>query len=229
MLDTGRTNLIRTTTAANWNLPWANAVGAQTLYCSDCHGSNTSGTTAMPDGNTNATEDGNPWGPHGSTNNFILKGAWNGLMGTGNQLDGICFKCHSYTLYATRGGGSSGFGGSKDPNLHSYHADKIGRMRCSWCHVAVPHGWKNKGLLVNLNDVGPEGGLAAGTQVRTGATANIGYNNGPYYMNAMNKVISFANSGQWADTNCGSAGAPGNGQNGRAWMRDSNENCANPP
>ena len=25
-----------------------------------------------------------------------------------------------------------------------------------WCHVAVPHGWKNKSLLVNLNDVGPE-------------------------------------------------------------------------
>ena len=60
-------------------------------------------------------------------------------------------------------GGSSGFGGSRDANLHIYHADRIGEVRCSWCHVAVPHGWKNKALLVNLNDVGPEAGLPAGT------------------------------------------------------------------
>ena len=67
--------------------------------------------------------------------------------------------------------------------VHGYHADKIGRMRCSWCHAAVPHGWKNKALLVNLNDVGPEAGLPAGTQVRNNTTA--GYTNGPYYLNAM--------------------------------------------
>ncbi len=222
--STGRTLAIRTTGAANWLSPWNGAtdVGTQTMYCSDCHGSNTAPGTVVPPGG----ENGNPWGPHGSTNNFILKGGWSHNTGTGT-LNDLCFKCHDHNLYATRGEGSSGFGGSKDPNLHSFHADKIGAMRCSWCHVAVPHGWKNKGLLVNLNDVGPEAGLAPGTQVRNNTTA--GYSNGPYYDNAMLKIVNFATSGNWEDTNCGSAGAPGNGEIGRDWMRDSSENCENPP
>jgi hypothetical protein len=93
--------------------------------------------------------------------------------------------------------------------------------------VAVPHGWKNKAFLVNLNDVGPEGGLAAGTQVRNNTTA--AYNNGPYYLNAVLKIRRFATSGLWREADCGSAGAPGNGQSGRSWMRDSSENCANAP
>jgi hypothetical protein len=223
--NTGRSLAIRNAGNANFLAPWNGAanVGSQTMYCSDCHGSNTAAGTSAPSGG----ENGNPWGPHGSNNNFILKGAWGESTGGGGTQSDLCFKCHSYTLYATRGDGSSGFGGNSDPNLHSFHADKIGQLRCSWCHVAVPHGWKNKGLLVNLNDVGPEAGLAAGTQVRNNTTA--GYTNGPYYLNALNKIVNFATSGNWDETDCGSAGAPGNGQVGRDWMRDSNENCENPP
>ena len=222
--NTGRTQAIRTTNPANWEAPWGATgdVGNQTMYCSDCHGSNTASGTSTPSGG----EDGNPWGPHGSINNFILKGDWSENTGTGRSND-LCFKCHDYNLYATRGEGTSGFGGSRDPNLHSYHADKIENLQCSWCHVSVPHGWKNKGLLVNLNDVGPEGGQPAGTQVRNNTTA--GYTNGPYYNNALLKIVSFATSGNWEETNCGSAGAPGNGEIGRDWMRDSSENCENPP
>jgi hypothetical protein len=223
MDSTGRTPAIRNANANNWNYPWRNAVGTQTMYCTDCHGSSTAAATVIPAGG----ENGSPWGPHGSTNDFILKGSWASTTGNGDSATGLCFKCHSYTLYATRGGGSSGFGGSKDSNLHSYHADKIGKMRCSWCHVAVPHGWKNKALLVNLNDVGAEVGQAAGTQVRNSTTA--AYNQGPYYMNAILKVRNFKASGKWTDTDCGSKGAPGNGSSGRDWMRDSNENCKSPP
>jgi len=115
----------------------------------------------------------------------------------------------------------------KNEDGHSFHADKIGYMRCNWCHVAVPHGWKNKAFLVNLNDVGPEAGKAAGTQVRNNTTAL--YNQEPYYMNAALKIRNFRKSGQWTASDCGSAGAPGNGQSGRDWMRDSNENCKSPP
>ena len=220
---TGRSSATRQTGAANWLAPFSSAnVGTQTMYCSDCHGSNTGTATTTPPGG----ENGNPWGPHGSSNNFILKGAWSQNTGTGTQ-NNLCFKCHSYTLYATRGDGSSGFGGPDDANLHSFHADKIGEMRCTWCHVAVPHGWKNKALLVNLKDVGPEVGLAAGTQVRNNTTA--GYTSAPYYLNALLKIRNFATSGNWDATDCGSSGAPGNGQSGRDWMRDSNENCENPP
>ena len=224
--STGRTPALRGgLPATNWRLPWRNAVGTQTMYCSDCHGSNVgSQTSVVPDGG----ENGSSWGPHGSSNNFLLKGQWNNATGSGQQATGLCFKCHDYAVYATRSDTRTGFWLSdRGEDGHSFHADKIGRMGCNWCHTAVPHGWKNKALLVNLNDVGPEGGLAAGTQVRNNTTA--AYNNGPYYLNAVLKIRNFRPSGQWTAASCGSAGAPGNGQSGRDWMRDSNENCQNPP
>jgi len=226
--STGRTGTIRgngNDISSRWNLPWRNAVGAQTMYCTDCHGSNVSaGNSVVPNGG----ENGSPWGPHGSNNDFILKGSWNSSTGTGQQATGLCFKCHDYTSYATNSGNRTGFfltDIGKDG--HTHHADKIGRLRCNWCHVAVPHGWKNKAFLVNLNDVGLEGGVAPGTQVRNNTTA--AYNNGPYYMNAVLKVRTFQKSGQWTAASCGSAGAPGNGQSGKSWMADSNENCQNAP
>lgn len=229
--QTGRTGTIRgngTDISDRFVLPWRNAVGTQTMYCSDCHGSAVaSATSVIPNGG----ENGAPWGPHGSSNNFLLKGTWTSTTGTGSQADGVCFKCHNYASYATNSGQRTGF--FNDPtdkgrgDLHSYHADKIGQMRCGWCHVAVPHGWKNKALLVNLNDVGPEAGLATGTQVKNNTTTP--YNTGPYYNNAVLKVVNFRRSGLWRESDCGSAGAPGNGQTGRNWMRDSNENCQNLP
>lgn len=227
---TGRSNAVRTTTTTSWIAPWGGDadVGTQTMYCSDCHGSNTSGNTVVPDGG----ENGNPWGPHGSTNNFILKGEWSVTTGAASRdtqtANGLCFKCHNPNTYANRNGsGGTGFFNSSRGNLHAYHTDKLEKLRCSWCHVAVPHGWKNKALLVNLNDVGPEVGLPAGTQVRNNTSTP--YTNPPYYNGAVLKIRSFATSGNWSEANCGSVGAPGNGQSGRDWMRDSNENCANLP
>lgn len=222
---TGRTATIRgngNNISARWLAPFNGAVGTQTIYCTDCHGSATAAGTIQPAGG----ENGSPWGPHGSTNNFILKGLWNSATGSG-QADGLCFKCHDAGAYANNSGGRTGFYNSGRGDLHAYHRDKIGRIRCTWCHVAVPHGWKNKAFLVNLNDVGPEAGLAAGTQVRNNTTA--AYNAGPYYVNALLKIRRFAPSGQWNESDCGSRGAPGNGQSGRDWMRDSSENCENPP
>jgi hypothetical protein len=235
--NTGRTLAIRGMTDGNstnaWRAPWNAAanVGSQTMYCTDCHGNNTAADSAAP-------SSPNPWGPHGSTNNFLLKGEWSSTTGASGRensftANALCFKCHNPANYADRNGlgsvsnATSGFYNSSKGNLHAFHTDKIGRLRCSWCHTAVPHGWKNKAFLVNLNDVGAEGGLAPGTQVRNNTTA--GYNNAPYYMNAVLKVRSFATSGNWVDTNCGSSGAPGNGQSGRNWMRDSNEACVNMP
>ena len=206
--------------------PWNTGIGSQTMYCSDCHGGNSAADTVVPLGNR-------PWGPHGSENNFLLKGSWS--SSTGNNSDrtdtatdpnnGLCFKCHDWETYVDRDGAdnTSGFSGSKDENLHGFHADRIGSIRCSWCHAAVPHGWKNKALLVNLNDVGPEAGLAAGTEISITSSGQT-YNQGPYYNNSKLKVITWAQSGSWEDSNCGSA----SGQNGtgRDWM---NNVCSNPP
>ena len=227
---TGRTAGIRNTSATAWLPPWNSGVGSQSMYCSDCHGSNTDPESVVPLAN-------NPWGPHGSANDFILKGSWNDQTG-GDSRDvtapdpknGLCFKCHQLETYADRNGdnNNSGFAGSKSNNLHAFHADKIEKMHCTWCHAAVPHGWKNKALLVNLNDAGPEAGLPANTEIAIGGSADV-YNQQPYYFNAKLKVRTFAQSGNWEDTNCGSAGAniPGNNTlSGRDWMRDV---CSNPP
>lgn len=234
MAETGRIPALRSGTINGqltptiWNLPWSNFIGEQTMYCTDCHGSGTPAGTAIPVGG----DLGNPWGPHGSNHNFLLKGPYDRCTGTTNGLNGtlancladtggagglnggpinntaiypdgavrsqtlgttegdLCFKCHDYVNYATPNGNKvSGFSGSKHPNLHVFHADKVGSMRCTWCHAAVPHGFKNKVLLVNLNDVGPEAlcrdeevadgvnctpglPMRAGTQVRTGGAGS---------------------------------------------------------
>jgi hypothetical protein len=226
--------------AAAFRAPWGNAIGTQTMYCSDCHGENTPEGTVVPTGG----EQGAAWGPHGSNNNFLLKGQWNTNVGSNNRGDdgpnanGLCFKCHNPDTYANRNGsGGTGFfnpdnlGGKG--NLHAFHTDKIGRMRCNWCHVAVPHGWKNKALLVNLNDVGEEAGQPSGNREWRMNASGQAFNQQPYYLNAKLKVRTFATSGSWVDTNCGSNnsattfGTNGNDtQNGKNWMQDI---CSNPP
>ena len=129
---------------------------------------------------------------------------------------------------AGMGGAMGGMGGMMG-NLHIFHANAVNTFRCNLCHIAVPHGWKNKVLLVNLNDVGPEVGLPVGTQVRYVAAGAAGpapgYLQGPYYNRAALKVVQFGVSGQWQDTFCGSAGPPGNGIQGVMWMAGSNEAC----
>ncbi|MBF0135912.1 MAG: hypothetical protein HQL65_06705, partial [Magnetococcales bacterium] len=220
---TGRTLTIRGGMANLWESPWGGSnsfIGNLTMYCTDCHGSATGTATSTP--NT-----GSPWGPHGSVKDFILKGDWSLSTGSGQETTGLCFKCHKYGNYAVRNSTQSGFCCEKDTNLHGYHADKIGKMRCSWCHVAVPHGWKNKAFIVNLNKVGLEAGKASDTQVRNGGTGT--YSAAPYYMNAILKIKTWKASGSWTAGDCGSSGAPGNGQTGRNWMRDGSENCASPP
>lgn len=204
-----------------FNLPWRNDVGNQTMYCSDCHGSGiASGTysvvptgTAAGAGTSNGQ--GSPWGPHGSANPFILKGTWTNESGSGDAATLVCLKCHTsatYTSSSDQGNDSSGFCCDNKGNLHNYHRNKIGRIECTWCHIAVPHGWKNKALLVNLNDVGPEADPTncpnGGCEVRmgSGSTRVNGdyYTMPPYYLEAKNKIRTFANSGSWVKASCGS-------------------------
>lgn len=217
MAATGRDTSSRGMSAGNpWLPPWnnANAVGSQTMYCTDCHGSAvTSSKTVIPQGS-------NPWGPHGSANDFILKGVWGAGMGatgrdSGETANLLCFKCHDSANYTTRNdtGKKTGFYNSSRGNLHNYHVDKIGKLNCTWCHVAVPHGWKNKALLVNLNDVGEEAGFGAGTSKEVAISSNgTYYKKEPYYLYAKLKVASFAASGSWSDGNCGSRGKSGANQ-----------------
>ena len=227
MKATGRTPTVRDLGAdtAAFLPPWDAGIGTQTMYCSDCHGSDTAAGTAVPNGG----EDGNPWGPHGSQNDFLLKGAWNEQTGA-YQSNDLCFKCHDYNVYAnpdsvstTQSGFSAPIGGSLcgsgrgdgSRNLHAAHAAIYhtgnfmpGSFKCSACHVAVPHGWKNKALLVNLKDVGAEAGLLPGTEIKA---TQLPYNNGPYYLNAVNYIYNFKPSGQWTAADCGDSTRSGVG------------------
>ncbi|MFV2057088.1 MAG: hypothetical protein ACC707_11515 [Thiohalomonadales bacterium] len=242
MRPTGRTVAIRNANTGIMLPPFDadTDIGIQTMYCSDCHGSSTAPGTVVPNGG----ENGAPWGPHGSNEDFILKGPSSGdsITGTGAGRPGdLCFKCHSYDQYANpstqvsgniQGSGFSNMnscppGETCSSNLHVYHASVVNNLRCNLCHIAIPHGWKNKAFLVNLNDVGTEAGLALSTQVRNGTVAP--YFQEPYYYRAALKVKNFATSGNWIADNCGSAGAPGNNQVGLSWMRDSSEACVNLP
>lgn len=167
MRPTGRTKAERKLTSmAAFLAPWSDDtastdVGFQTMFCSDCHGRKSQPMSGWPIDPvvTGKNENGRAWGAHGSEFKFILKGIWDDESGDTGSTDDLCFKCHYYNIYAGGGGSgkTSGFNGSGFSNLHKYHLDKApgGRLRCSWCHVAVPHGWKNKSLLVNLNDVNP--------------------------------------------------------------------------
>ncbi len=232
--ETGRTALpggggVRRADSDDWHEPFNAAVGVQTMYCTDCHGSDTAQGTVVPRG---LQPNGDVWGPHGSNNDFLLKGSWSDQTGQNTESDGLCFKCHNYDYYgkefpsgviSTTATNKSGF--SRDPglglaaclyvpqvNLHTGHAqqNQVNNFRCSYCHVSIPHGWKNKNFLNNLNDVGREAGLAgSGNQVRNKQTSR--YYRGPYYNGAVLKVVQFRQSGQWVHSSCGSAGAPGNG------------------
>ena len=257
MNNTGRDVTVRKIGSPDvWLTPFNAAVGLQTMYCTDCHGNDTENGTVVPRGGAQ----GNVWGPHGSENNFLLKGEWSDQTGS-NEPDDLCFKCHDYDQYgkifppgniaagpSPNGALQSGFrrietgspgsciGVTVEINAHVAHGQFLGNnnafspLRCTYCHIAIPHGWKNKVFLANLNDVGLEGGLPPGTQVRNNTEAR--YYKYPYYNGAVLKVKSFARSGEWMDTNCGSAGAPGNARVGADWMLGSNgpsEACTNPP
>ncbi|HHM05831.1 MAG TPA: hypothetical protein ENJ19_08810 [Gammaproteobacteria bacterium] len=247
--DTGRTTVQRNISSPNvWRTPFNMAVGVQTMYCTDCHGSDTDvNDGAVPRGG----EQGNVWGPHGSDNDFLLKGPWDDQTGT-LQPDGLCFRCHDYNYYgkqypagvstgvtlesgfkrdsSIRTGGSCAGGAVANVNLHTGHAMQgvVQNFRCTYCHVAIPHGWKNKNFLANLNDVGPEAGLPKGTQLRTPNPQRV--YEGPYYNGATLKVVNFQRSGEWTPASCGSAGPPGNGKRGVEWMNGSGgETCSNIP
>lgn len=217
MDSTGRTPSVRGGADPNlWFAPWNGAgdVGNQTMYCSDCHGSTTDPSsggsgTVVPVGG----ENGNPWGPHGSSNNFILKGVWDQSVGRVSP-DALCFRCHDYDQYAnpTPPGGKkkSGFSNATDINLHVQLSGRMAapaNWRCTKCHEAVSHGWKNKAFLVNLNDVGQEAGVLAG------AWQAAGYGTPsqpqPYYMGAWLRIRpgqTFRMSGDWTQATCESAG-----------------------
>lgn len=125
--------------ATQMNADWQD-VGNQTMYCSDCHGSETSG---------------DPVGPHGSDIPKILKGLWpkNSSGDFWKPVhawfdseyfirDCLCRKCH----VIFKSNVTSGMFGFQN-NAHWGSARHGGTIPCVKCHVGRPHG-SNWGRLI---------------------------------------------------------------------------------
>jgi len=207
MWPTGRTRAERG--SASWNnlrKPYLlSEVGTLTMHCSDCHSSNDAWTQA-PDLQTTSTggPNGNVQGPHGSNNQFILTGTWSDSVTPGNATAGsICGRCHDPA------GATSGFAGSSEAS-HNWSAKRS--RYCMACHIAVPHGWKNKAFLVNLRCVQSEAsGYTATCAQAKGADGNAisgttTFTNEPYYYKARLEIATWAKSGTWSESSCRGSG-----------------------
>ncbi|MEW6219697.1 MAG: hypothetical protein AB1634_09235 [Thermodesulfobacteriota bacterium] len=148
-------------TAAQMKTPWDTELGTQTMYCSDCHGND---TTAPTDGR----------GPHGADSLYMLAGPDNTEWPRASlnsdelwDLDDVrnnrfswstkllCAKCH--VLYS---------GGAWTNGVHTAHDSRafddnpwkdayINGVPCVTCHVAVPHGSKRSRLIGYRTDPEP--------------------------------------------------------------------------
>ena len=183
MNDSGAINLLA---------PFAANIGIQTMHCSDCHASESSWTANV--GPNTETQ-----GPHGSNNKFILRGPWNPAnpsqinIQTITPTNSICGKCH----YPKN---SSGLNGSIGPHVPD---GNMGQEECHWCHISLPHGWRNKAFLANLRCVGPEGGAAGGCDNIGGTGDEYGpINRPPYYLGVRLRVWTWARSGNWGFGSC---------------------------
>ncbi|MEW6228301.1 MAG: cytochrome c3 family protein [Bacillota bacterium] len=129
--------------------PWAYN---SRMYCTDCHGSDSSSA---------------PEGPHGSAYQYILIAPWNpntSQAGATGDRDTdtsghLCFKCHDYNYYAGNDTSvQSKFSRGSQNNLHVLSKGGQGYVHaqgCACCHGAVPHGYFRRGILVTTADSSP--------------------------------------------------------------------------
>lgn len=191
VFPTGRNRAERrmgATGTINMRPPWDAKMGTQTMHCSDCHGHSASYTQGSGPILTQVQ------GPHGSDKPFLLKGDWDLTVQLPSPAStSLCGKCHNPGANGT----ASGFGGDHVPD------DKMGGEPCMYCHIAVPHGWKNKAFLANLRCVGQEvEGSTGDCQSRGngtyGSTTII-----PYYISTRLRITTWVASGGWNSAACG--------------------------
>lgn len=129
--------------------PWTSGM---TMYCSDCHGSNTPG---------------DPGGPHGSTatpGSILISNYQNYYVAKGVFVPttDLCFTCHSEAVYQSGATNLAGTGFMTSPtgtNLHTTHkilSNLSGISNtgysCVNCHIRIPHGYSRKGMILVSTD-----------------------------------------------------------------------------
>jgi predicted CXXCH cytochrome family protein len=139
---------------SEWGSP-----GTQTMYCSDCHGSDQPASPTVPQG------------PHGSDYRFMLTGPakyWpenaNGEPWSLNDIqtdinnwqnDLFCVNCHPMKV-----------NGLYLNNVHEAGQHQGGTVKCITCHVTVPHGSKRSRLIGYASDPAPYNYQGAGPNSR---------------------------------------------------------------
>ena len=120
-------------TSANLNAQLApNGLSTSSiLLCTDCHASERTLDATL------AEDSAFPTGPHGSENDWILRGNYSrnytGQNWNNNNAE-LCLNCHAQSELLTRDGASNFFNDDRD-NLHWYHlVDKDATSSCASCH-----------------------------------------------------------------------------------------------
>jgi len=158
------------------------------MQCSDCHGSTVSYTQYV------GPDLAQVQGPHGSGAPFLLKGTWDLTVKLPSPgPDTLCGKCHNPTV----ANGGTGFYTDHAPD------DKMGGEPCMYCHIAVPHGWKNKAFLVNLRCVGYEVAGSTGDCTNRGSGTYGSTTIAPYYISSRLRITTWSRSGGWSSAACG--------------------------
>ncbi|MDP2300679.1 MAG: hypothetical protein Q8M55_08200, partial [Actinomycetota bacterium] len=116
------------------------------VTCSDCH---TSGAMSSAKG------------PHGSSVRFLIDPAYpadyrqasldwrepDNVWPTGQV---ICTKCHVFSPTQNDAHGARALAQGAGNKIHTREYDDT--MKCTSCHIAIPHGWKRPRLLINSSD-----------------------------------------------------------------------------
>jgi hypothetical protein len=214
-----------TTGSINLLPPFRQFIGSNTMHCSDCHGQAASWLAGKEDG-TGGAIDSEVQGPHGSTNPFLLRGVWNVNVKlsdydsnrTSNNRK-LCTNCHNPRGRSAGGSYSNGSGnttGFRGPDLSSDHTGDgdMQSLACMRCHIALPHGWKNKAFLVNLNCVGSEVGRgnamwsatikSAPSECDDAGSYTKTLNEEPYYYGSRLFIKTWMRSGAWTQSACDS-------------------------
>ncbi len=154
----------KTLVAAQMSSPWNTTLGANTMYCSDCHGN---------DAVVSATE---PDGPHGSNRKFMLKGTstkpsaqyWPANAGgtvvwtlrdvrsnTNSWSTNLfCVNCHPLYSAGTWSGNNIAHLEHETRSI-TINGKTYTGVPCVSCHVAIPHGSKRSRLIGYRTDAAP--------------------------------------------------------------------------
>lgn len=184
----------RALAADQLSAPWNVNMGTQTMYCSDCHASDSSVA-----------------GPHGSSYKWMLAGtnkawpynnaAYNGTstggggtfwtvgFATQNPTKPFCWNCHPDTKKS----------GANNAHSLSYH----GNLACVTCHIRVPHGGKVSRLIAADNNTNY-------TNLPSRYTADgNGYSAAGTTVSLMHKYTKKATPNSYGKTDCKAACASG--------------------